>query len=84
MRTHPCIDCGETDSLLLDFDHRAGEEKLDDVSRLIGRRASSIVKTEIDKCDVRCVSCHRRKTAQQFGWSRLREESMMYTFAGVL
>ena len=84
LATHPCVDCGETDPLLLDFDHRAGEKKVDDVSRLISRRSWVIVQIEIAKCDVRCVSCHRRKTARDFGWSRLGEESMMYVVAGVL
>ena len=84
LATHPCVDCGEVDPLLLEFDHRAGEDKVDDVSRLIQQRSWAIVQREIAKCDVRCVSCHRRKTAHQFGWSRLGEESMMYAFAGVL
>jgi hypothetical protein len=25
---------------------------------------------EIDKCDVRCANCHRRRTAADFGWWR--------------
>jgi hypothetical protein len=30
------------------------------------------VLAEIEKCDVRCVRCHRRKTARQFRWTRDR------------
>lgn len=84
LRTHPCVDCGESDPLLLDFDHRRGETKVNDVSRLIWERKWEIVKAEIAKCDVRCVRCHRRKTAQQFRWSRLGEDPMIYVYAGVL
>ena len=83
LSTHPCIDCGETDAVLLEFDHRAGELKINDVSRLIWERKWTDVQIEIAKCDVRCVACHRRKTARDFGWRRLGEESMMYVFAGV-
>jgi hypothetical protein len=84
LSTHPCIDCGETDPLLLEFDHRVGETKLNDVSRLIRERKWSDVAAEIAKCDVRCVSCHRRKTARDFGWRRLGETLMIYDYAGVL
>lgn len=82
--THPCVDCGEADPLLLEFDHRAGEIKVDDVARLIWERKWSDVELEIAKCDVRCVRCHRRKTARDFGWSRLSEAAMIYAYAGVL
>jgi hypothetical protein len=68
---HPCIDCGETDPLVLDFDHREPSTKLNEVSRMVRSRPWSIVLAEIEKCDVRCANCHRRKTARQFGWSKL-------------
>jgi hypothetical protein len=67
---HSCVDCGETDPLLLDFDHRDSISKRDVVARLARRRPWREVLAEIEKCDVRCVRCHRRKTARQFRWMR--------------
>jgi hypothetical protein len=34
------------------------------------------VKNEIEKCDVRCANCHRRKTAKDFNWYKLSSEVM--------
>lgn len=68
---HPCVDCGETDPLVLDFDHREPSLKSNEVSRMVYHRPWRVVLEEIEKCDVRCANCHRRKTARQFGWSKL-------------
>jgi hypothetical protein len=62
---HPCVDCGETDPVLLEFDHRAGSKKVKPVSVLLSERNFTAAKKEIEKCDVRCVRCHRLKTAIQ-------------------
>jgi len=63
-KTHHCIDCGEADILVLEFDHRLRSEKYMDISHLIKNRGSyKRVIEEILKCDVRCANCHRRKTA---------------------
>ena len=67
---HPCVDCGETDPVVLDFDHRDPTTKRCEVTRLAGRRPWSAVLVEIAKCDVRCVNCHRKRTAEQFKWRR--------------
>lgn len=64
---HPCVDCGETDPIVLEFDHREQSNKHKEVGELYGCTWSRIEK-EIAKCDVRCANCHRRRTANQLGW----------------
>lgn len=64
---NPCVDCGESDPLVLQHDHLG--DKVDAVSRMVsGHYAWSDVLKEIEKCEVRCANCHTRKTAEQFGW----------------
>lgn len=62
---HPCVDCGESDPIVLDFDHVRGV-KVCDVSRMTstGYRCWRI-KEEIEKCEVRCANCHRRVHAKR-------------------
>lgn len=71
LTTHPCVDCGEKDIRLLEFDHVRGI-KVDNISRLLTQGYSwSNIETEIAKCDVRCANCHRIKTFQRGGnWWR--------------
>ena len=66
---HPCVDCGESDILVLDFDHRDGREKQFDISVFVSRGQSwRRIEAEIAKCDVRCANCHLRKTAIDLRW----------------
>jgi hypothetical protein len=60
LKEHPCVDCGETDPIVLDFDHVRGKKKAP-VSRLL-KCDWSIVWEEIQKCEVRCANDHRRAT----------------------
>jgi hypothetical protein len=60
---HPCIDCGESDPVVLDFDHVVGVKRAN-VSMLVYRGHNlETVASEIAKCVVRCANCHRRRTA---------------------
>jgi hypothetical protein len=69
---HPCIDCGENDVVVLDFDHVRGT-KLGAVSRMIvGGTSVQRLQAEIAKCVGRCANCHRRKTAMECGSYRTR------------
>jgi hypothetical protein len=72
LRSHPCVDCGETDPVVLDFDHVDRFTKRWDIAGRIGYGlAWRTIQAEIAKCVVRCANCHRRRTARQFGWYRL-------------
>lgn len=71
LRAHSCVDCGESDPLVLEFDHRDGANKLETIAFLRARGSRDELLTEISKCDVRCSNCHQRRTAKQFGWTKL-------------
>lgn len=62
-----CVDCGESDPVVLDFDHVEGE-KVASVSKLFRAASKERIQAELAKCEVRCSNCHRKRTAQQFGW----------------
>jgi hypothetical protein len=56
--THPCVDCGNTDIRVLQFDHVRGE-KLGNISNIIRAKNNvGFLVEEIAKCDVRCGNCH--------------------------
>jgi hypothetical protein len=66
---HPCVDCGESDTEVLDFDHL--RDKTSDVSTLIQSSVSwKTLAEEIAKCEVRCANCHRRRTARTGNYYR--------------
>lgn len=59
-----CVDCGETDPVVLHFDHVRGE-KIKAVSYMIYHEFSLCrIVLEIEKCDVRCANCHYRRHAR--------------------
>ena len=67
-KTHPCVDCGETDPVVLELDHVRGE-KVSGIANLVAKNfPEKTILDEIAKCDVRCCNCHRRKTAKELGW----------------
>ena len=70
LTSHPCIDCGETDITVLDFDHRDPASKSYEVVHVAARKPWARALAEIAKCDVRCANCHRKRTAEQYGWRR--------------
>lgn len=57
---HPCADCGESDPLVLDFDHL--RDKRFAVAGALVDRPWKVILAEMEKCDVVCANCHRRRT----------------------
>ena len=69
-----CIDCGEHDPIVLDFDHIDPKNKFKIIGRMLsGHYSWESVEKEIQKCEIRCANCHRRKTYIQFKyWGRTK------------
>lgn len=68
---HPCVDCGESDPVVLEFDHVSGEKRYNVGDLIRSGRSWEYVRAEIEKCEVRCANCHRRVTATRNGtWKR--------------
>lgn len=64
-----CALCPEVDPVVMEFDHLDPSLKEYSVSETIERCFSwNRVKKEIDKCQILCANCHRRKTAKDFGY----------------
>lgn len=54
---HPCIECGESDPVVLEFHHRHGKDPA--VSFLVAAGYSiATIQAEIDKCDVLFMTLH--------------------------
>ena len=68
LRANPCVDCGERDIVVLEFDHVRGEKKYNLSQMTSGAFGVATIQAEIEKCEVRCANCHRRKTAKDQGW----------------
>ena len=59
---HPCVDCGEPDPIVLQFDH-VNDDKEFNIADAAGNGVSwKIILKEIAKCEVRCANCHIRIT----------------------
>jgi hypothetical protein len=67
--SNPCVDCGETDPVVLEFDHLRDKEF--NVSQRLEYRNWQKVLEEIEKCDVVCANCHRRRTLTRRGALRV-------------
>lgn len=70
LASHPCVDCGERDPVVLQFDHL--RDKRCDISGMArGGFIWETISAEIAKCEVRCANCHTVKTAKVLGiWER--------------
>lgn len=68
--THPCVDCGETDPIVLTFDHVRGK-KSNDIATMVGSGLSlATIRIEIEKCEIRCYNCHAIRTHERLKSNR--------------
>lgn len=67
LQSNKCVDCENNDWEVLEFDHKIPEEKAGDVSFLISTGNLYALMEEIEKCEIVCANCHRKRTIKQFG-----------------
>jgi hypothetical protein len=64
-RMSRCLDCGEGNPVVLDFDHVRGEKRANISDMVRWSYSLETIKKEIRKCEVRCSNCHRKKTHER-------------------
>ena len=74
LASHPCVDCGNRDLRVLEFDHLGDKEY--NVSQLLnGGFSPTAIAAEIEKCDVVCANYHRIRTYSRGGSWRVAAEA---------
>jgi 5-methylcytosine-specific restriction endonuclease McrA len=68
LSTKECVDCGEKDPVVLEFDHKDPDVKFKPISKMLsGHYGWDTITIELNKCEIRCANCHRRKTYLEQG-----------------
>lgn len=65
LKSKKCIDCGNNDVRVLEFDHQRGVDKKNNIADMMHHFSWKKILEEIEKCDIRCANCHRIKTMKQ-------------------
>ena len=69
LSTHPCVQCGESDPRVLEFDHLGRKDNT--IAQMVSSGSPiSSIEREIAKCQVLRANCHRRKTSDERGYFR--------------
>lgn len=63
LKDKKCTDCPEDDSVVLEFDHL--RDKTANVSSVMKSWCWEKILTEIEKCEIVCCNCHRRRTLKR-------------------
>ena len=71
--TNLCVDCGEDDIMVLEFDHVYGTKAGSITAMVASGLSVDKLMNEIKKCEVRCANCHRKKTYFDLGWEKTHQ-----------
>lgn len=70
LKERSCVDCGISNPIVLEFDHKEGSKKVANVSMMMNGHSIANILAEIEKCEIRCANCHRIKTAERGSFYR--------------
>jgi hypothetical protein len=71
MKDKKCLDCGNSDLRVLEFDHVLGDKKFN-IGEKVGYLPLNSLMSEIKKCEIVCANCHRIRTVERGGWFKSR------------
>jgi len=63
-----CVDCGNNDVRVLEFDHLDRSNKSFNISTKVADLSFESLMEEIEKCEIVCANCHKIRTANEFNW----------------
>lgn len=70
------MDCGESDPIVLEFDHVQGKKRFSISECIYQNWSIEDLEKEMNKCEIRCANCHRRKTAKERdSWYKIQSSS---------
>ena len=67
LKDNCCVDCGESDPIVLEFDHQR-DKKFNISDALSQRYGLKRIIEEIGKCEVVCGNCHKKRTCKTQNW----------------
>lgn len=69
LRDKSCTVCNEDDIRVLEFDHIEPAKKLFTIAKAVslGYKWDEVL-LEIEKCQILCANCHKKRTSEQFKW----------------
>ncbi len=68
-----CVDCGESDPVCLEFDHTDPSTKEFNIGDSYSKAEDKVLR-EIQKCEIVCANCHRKRTAQTYKHYKITED----------
>jgi hypothetical protein len=74
--THPCVGRGESDPVVLTFDHVRGTKRGNASDMIRDGLGLETIKAEIEKWDVVCYNCHSLRTQGRSDAYRWRREKL--------
>jgi hypothetical protein len=69
-----CVDCGEKNPVVLEFDHQ--RDKIMNVSVMLYSYSLERIRQEVEKCEIVCANCHRIRTANSQNFWKTRQYSV--------
>jgi hypothetical protein len=77
LSTHHCVDCGNSDPVVLTFDHVRGEKRANIADMVRNGLSVEAIRNEIENTEVTCFNCHAMREQKRSGAYRWRRGKLL-------